>query len=90
MTHSQPVTIDDERYPGRAAEVLAADWVFTDLARTTTLLLRATTGEYIVHLHTAPAGSDRIEAVDGVTSQALYRLMQMHVVPYAELRPLPA
>ena len=92
MTHSHlpPITIDDERYPGTAAEEMAVDWVFTALARTTTLLMRATSGEFVVHLHTAPAGKDRIEAVDGLTAQGLYRQMQVHIVPYDDLCPAQA
>jgi hypothetical protein len=80
--YARAITIDDDRYPGRTAAVLAWDWRCTKTTATTTLLLRGATGEYVVHRHTAPAGHDRIEALDGGAARALYRRMPMHVVPF--------
>ena len=84
MTHLHPVsiTIDDERYPGHIAEVLAMDCSFTRTSRTTTVLLRGTRGEFVVHLHTVPGGSDEILALDVLDAKTLYRQMHMHLMPY--------
>ena len=87
MTHHHPhsITIDDERYPGRAAEVLAWDWAMTAKTKTTTLLLLGANGEYVVHQHTAPAERDLLAALDGDTARSLYRALRMHIVPFERL-----
>jgi hypothetical protein len=79
--HPQSITIDDERYPGRVAEVVALDWAFTQIDRTTTLLLRGADGAFVVHMHTVPTGFDLIHAIDGGAALALYRRMHVHLVP---------
>jgi hypothetical protein len=88
MTRHNPhaITIDDERYPGKSADVLAWDLVTSATAWTTTLLLRGASGQYVVHQHLAPNGDDSLKGIDGEVARALYRRMRMHVVPFEEVR----
>ena len=90
LQHMQTITIDDERYPGQVANVVAMDWAFTPIARTTTLLLRSGDGSFTVHYHTAPAGFDQIHTIDERCAVALYKRMHVHIAPFAVFGWMPA
>lgn len=88
MTHTHPatITIDDARYPGQVAEVLAWDWAVDRVARTMTLLLRGSEGQFLAHRHIAPAGIDLIVTLEADTALLLYRQLHVHVVPFEKVR----
>ena len=88
--HTQSITIDDERYPGRVAEVVAADWAFTRFTKMTTVLLRGTDGGFVLHQHSVPTGLDQIHAIDDSTAQTLYRRMRLHMAPFEVFSRFPA
>jgi hypothetical protein len=85
---SHAITIDDERYAGLAADVLAWDLVTSATAWTTTLLLRGADGQYIVHQHLSPTGEDSLTGIDGDVARTLYRRMSMHIVPFDEVHSM--
>jgi len=80
------ITIDDERYPGKSADVLAWDLVTSATAWTTTLLLRGADGQYVVHEHLSPSGDDCLTGIDGEVARTLYRRMRMHIIPFEEVQ----
>ena len=65
--------------------MLAWDWGFTAIAKTTTLLLLGTDGQYVVHEHSAPTGDDLVAPLDGEAARTLYRRLRMHNVPFERL-----